>query len=263
MILEIVRAVGRRWYVVLVGIALTAGLVQAAVAVSPPEYHARALVLVLPSESAVGEGGNPFLALSGLEQPGSIVVAYFASSTAQAEVAEVSSSAEFAVDLDASTRGPVIALDVTDTSPAAAMATLDFLLQRVPAELERLQEQVGAPAASIITSMPIAVDTAPEVNTSGTLRMAIAAAGAGIVATVLLAFALDGVLLRRRARRAAADHSPDSDRPTRRRPRGKASIDSLPDRVLHDDERPTEPARLDMLLAREMYPVPARAGRGD
>jgi len=203
VILDALRAMARRWYIVLAGLLLTAGLAWGAFQSSPAEYQARGLVLLLPGPNAVPEGGNPFLALSGLEQPASIVVAYFGSAAAQAEVAEVSDSADFSVQLDASTRGPVIAIDVTDNSAEGTIATLDFLTQRVPEELERLQAELAAPADSVITSMPLVVDDEPEQDNSGTIRITIAALAAGIVLTGVAVFTLDGVIMRRRTRRKA------------------------------------------------------------
>jgi len=260
MILDVLRALGRRWYVVLLGFAITAGLVYGATRISPPEYNTRALIVLLPGQNAVVEGGNPFLALSGLEQPGSIVVAYFASATAQEQMADVSDSAEFTVALDSSTRGPVIAIDVTDTTAESATAGLEFLLSRVPSELARLQEGVGAPADSIITSMPLVVDAAPEVDTSGTVRLAIAAGAAGIAATGLLAFALDGMLLRRRVRRS---------RWGLRRQRGRGVESDVPDRhdePVDDDHVPERRAfseEIDEPTFGDPQPVPARAGHAN
>ncbi|GAA1978801.1 hypothetical protein [Microbacterium pumilum] len=197
MVLDVLKALARRWYVLVAGVLLTAGIAYGAYVASPPEYNARGLVLLLPSEAAVGVGGNPFLTLSGLEQPAGIVVAYFGSTTAQAEVAEQSPTAEYVVGIDDSTRGPVIAIDVTDHSAAAALSTLNFIAERIPAELERLQQDVDAPAQAVITSMPLTIDEKAKSDISGTLRLVIAALAAGVVATGFVAFALDGVLLRR------------------------------------------------------------------
>jgi len=193
----------RRWYIVLTGLILTVGLAWVAFQATPPEYEARGLVLLLPGANAVPEGGNPFLALSGLEQPASIVVAYFASAAAHTEVEAVSETADFSVQLDASTRGPVIAIDVTDRSAQGTIDTLEFLAARVPEELQRLQSEVGAPTPSLISSMPLVTDDEPEADNSGTVRITIAALAAGIIATGIATFALDGVLMRRRMRRRA------------------------------------------------------------
>lgn len=203
MLVDVMRALARRWYVLIVGLIMTAGLAYGAYAATPPEYTARGLVLLLPSEIAVGEAGNPFLALGGLEQPAGIVVAYFASASAQAEVEAESPTAQYLVAIDDSTRGPVISVNVTDETAEGALATLSFLMERIPAQLERLQRDVDAPDEAIITSMPLTVDQEAKVDRSGTVRMVIAATAVGLLVTGAVAFALDGVLLRRRQRRTA------------------------------------------------------------
>ena len=204
VILGVLRALGRRWYVVALGLVLTAAATWVVLSASPPDHSARALVLLLPGQNTVTEGGNPFLALGGLEQPAGIVVAYFGSAAAQAEVAAVSETAHFQVFLDESTRGPVIAIDVTDVSPSATLDTLAFLTARVPTELARLQEQVGAPADSMITSMPLTIDDDTEADAAGTIRLLIAALAVGVVGTVAAAVAVDGLALRRRPAGAPA-----------------------------------------------------------
>lgn len=210
MLVDVMRALGRRWYVIAVGLLMTIGLAYGAYATTPPEYTARGLVLLLPSEIATGEAGNPFLALGGLEQPAGIVVAYFASESAKSEVAEESATAEYLVAIDDSTRGPVISVNVTDVSADDALSTLSFLMERIPAELARLQQDVEAPSDATITSMTLTMDTEANVDRSGMVRMVIAATAVGLLITGAVAFALDGLLLRRRQRRNAAKPADDS-----------------------------------------------------
>ena len=143
MISDVIRALRRRWYVLLAGLLLTFGLAYGAYSTTPPEYSARGLVLLLPSDSSVGPGGNPFLNLSGLEQPASIVVAYFASTTAKDDIASQAPSAEFDVEIDSSTRGPVIVVTVTDKNADKALATLNYIANQIPLQLQRLQQTGG------------------------------------------------------------------------------------------------------------------------
>lgn len=215
MVRDVIRALGRRWYVLLVGLLLTAGLAYGAYSTTPPEYTARGLVLVLPSEDSIKAGGNPFLNLSGLEQPASIVVAYFASSTAKEEIANRAPHAEFEVALDSSTRGPVIAVDVTDKSSEETLSTLTYLMDQIPVQLQRLQQEVDAPAGAMVTSMQLVVDDSAEADRAGTIRTVIAAIVVGLAATGVAASMLDGLLLSRRARRVdlAGVASPPSDSP--------------------------------------------------
>jgi hypothetical protein len=214
VVLDVIRALGRRWYVVLAGLLLTAGLVFGAYKASPPEYNARALVLLLPSKFDVGKGGNPLLQLDGLEQPASVLSAYFASAPVLAEVAQLSPTAEFDVDLDPSTRGPVIAVDVTDKTAAETLRVRDYLLTRIPGELQRLQQDADARRSAFVDSMLLVADNEAKLDIHGTIRLTIAALVVGLVGTGILAFAIDGLMERRKlseARRGVAGSEGTND----------------------------------------------------
>lgn len=229
MLLNVSRVVARRWYIVLVGLLLTSGLGYGATLAVSPDYTSRALILVLPAEEAVGADGNPFLALGGLEQPASLVTAYFRSTTAQQEVAERSATASYLVALDEQVRGPVILVQVTDTTAEQSLLTLDYLTERIPEELARLQEEVRAPESSTLQSMLLNKDVEAVEDSGATTRLVIAAVAAGLVGTAFLAFWLDGVLTRRAARR-----------PVRSRSRGETTAASRP--IHEHDALVTEPS---------------------
>ncbi|MCF4119992.1 hypothetical protein L1785_03280 [Antribacter sp. KLBMP9083] len=195
---EIVRALGRRWYVVLLGLLLTGWLGYGAWVLTPPVYTARGLLLLLPSDQAVGEGGNPFLVLGGLDLPARILVAYYESDVAKDQVAEVAPDAEYVVAIEESTRGPVIAVDVKEKTPEAAVAALGYIADSIPRELGRLQQEVDAPPESVVQSMQLTMDEEATTDNSGTVRALIAAVGAGLVTTGLMALGADGLALRRR-----------------------------------------------------------------
>jgi hypothetical protein len=198
--------------VVLVGLLLTTGLVFGAYKASPPEYNARALVLLLPPRADVGKGGNPFLLLSGLEQPAGILAAYFSSAPARSDVEAISPTAEYEVGIDDSTRGPVIAIDVTDESPADTLKVLGYLLEQIPAELARLQQEVDTRGDAVVGSMSLTVDRVAEPDIRGTIRLMIAALVVGMVGTGFAAVALDGFLLRRKQRSGSLEEDAvDSD----------------------------------------------------
>ncbi|WP_158866141.1 hypothetical protein [Leifsonia sp. AG29] len=220
---DVIRALGRRWYVIVVGLLVTVGLAWGAYRITPPTYTSSALILLLPSETTVGPGGNPFLALSNLDQPAGILVAYFSGTTAQAQVKEHSPTAQYTVAINSSTRGPIIEVDVTDKTSEGALSALDYITGQIPAELSSLQKQVDAPANAVITSMPLTVDQKAKADYSGTIRMVITAVVVGLLATGLIAFALDGLLLSRRARRQAraAREAPGTGTPGPAEPRGR------------------------------------------
>lgn len=216
VVTDFLRAIGRRWYVLIVGLIATAWLGYVAVDMTPPEYTARGLVLLLPSQDVVGQGGNPFLAMGDLGLPASILAAYFQSSSVQAEVAEVSPDAKYSVAIEASTRGPLMSIDVTDMSADGALTTLDYLAAAIPSNLARLQQEVGAPSESTVTSMPLTMDSEATEHTDGTVRILIVAVAVGLLATVTLTFTIDRLILRRAQRRGGDDDADPADAADRR-----------------------------------------------
>ena len=262
MVFDVIKALGRRWYVVLIGALLTASMMYGGYVASPPDYTARALILMLPSESAVAEGGNPLLLMDGLEQPASIVVAYFASASAKDEIAAFSPTAEFTMALDSSTRGPVIAIDVTNTTRENTLDVLNHLVDQVPVELTRLQEEVQATPASIIGSMPLVVDQKAAENRSGTIRLLIAALAVGLVITGVAAYGVDSVVTRRRLAREGESADLPTGRRARRRRRSASvedAADESPDKAAADESDEGDPVDADAQPDRERV-APIRRG---
>ena len=255
MIVEVIRILVRRWYLVLLGVLLTLGMAFGTRTSSPPTYEAHGLVLILPSKSAVAKGGNPLLVLDGLQQPAGILVAHYASVPAGQEVADISPTAKFTVLLDDATRGPVIAVDVVDNSPASAMAVLNHLIADIPKQLVTLQQQVQAVPNTFIRSMPLTVDTAATQNRSATIRLMIVVYLLGLVGTIFATVGLDSYLNnRRRSRRAAespsdshrAEQSPDksSTAPVATHPSARPGVTATSTNDVADDqEQTTHPRR--------------------
>lgn len=190
----------RRWYVLVVGLIISFGLAYGGTQASPPHFSARALVMLLPSQATVGPNGNPFLDLSGLDLPARVVVSSLTSTSTRDAVGEAYPDIDYAVSIEESTRGPVIALDVTGPTEVAALEALPYLMQESRATLDRLQSEVEAPANATIRSMVLTQDRSATEERGGTLRLAIAGLAAGLVATLFAASAIDGRSRQRRAR---------------------------------------------------------------
>lgn len=195
---DLLSAFRRRWYLALTGLILTAALGYGAVVTNPPSYTARGLVLLLPSQSSLKSVPNPLLGLDGLDLPGRVLTAYYASANAQADLKRAAPSAEISVYVDDSTGGPVIAVDVKDSTPQDTIKALNYVVDSIPVHLAQIQQQVGASTADSVRSTPLVVDTKAQISRRAQIRVIIAAIVVGLLATVLIVFAVDGIALRRR-----------------------------------------------------------------
>lgn len=209
----VAAALLRRWYVVLVGIALTTGLVYAVHIVVPPTYVATGSVLLLPPGASVPDGSNALLQLGGLEQPASLVVAYLAGDEARKQLGIQYPNSTYDVIVDPLSRGPLVQFTVEDPAPDQVMGALNAVLAALPDALSRLQDEVDAPAVARITSMPLSVDTEPTTKMSSALRAVIAAAGVGLGLTLVGAVAIDSLAVRRRERRKVTAPVLDAEEP--------------------------------------------------
>jgi hypothetical protein len=197
-LVDLLGAFRRRWYLALLGLILTGALGYGAIAMNPPSYTARGLVLLLPSQASLRTTPNPLLGLVGLDLPGRVVTAYYSSADAKADLKRMAPSADISVYVDDSTGGPVIAVDVKDTTPENTIEALNYVVDSIPVQLARIQRQVGATEANSVRSAPLIVDSKAQATYRDQIRIVIAAVGAGLVLTVVVVFAIDGVVMRRR-----------------------------------------------------------------
>jgi len=194
----------RRWYVVLLGLALTTGLVYLAYTAVPPTYSAQGSVLLLPPGAAVPDGSNALLQLGGLELPASLVVAYLTGDAVREPFDAQYPDATYEVVLDPVSRGPLIVLTVSAPTPDSVMDALGTALANIPDALASLQDQVDAPPSSRVRSTPLSVDTEPTTVVSATVRAVIAAAGLGLGLTLIGTVGVDSLASRRAERRTSS-----------------------------------------------------------
>ncbi|WP_449386432.1 hypothetical protein [Cellulomonas soli] len=221
---EILAGLRRRWWIVLVGVLVTAAGATYVVSLVPAEQVARASVLLVPPEVVVGDTGNPYLGLNGLQPAADVLARALNDGQAHAELAPPGGTGDFVVSRDTSSSGPVLVVEVTDTDPTSAVAMLDDVLAAMPPMLEQLQADVDAPADSYIRMTVVTRDDLPESSSKSQIRALLVAVAGGLALTVFLTYAIDGLLVRRglerrrgaRAAGTAGGHAasgPSSDGP--------------------------------------------------
>ncbi|SKB04984.1 YveK family protein [Aeromicrobium choanae] len=203
MLVEVIKTVLRRWYVVVAGLLLTGVLGYAAYSSTPPVYEASGTVLLLPPEDQVsGEGiKNPFLQLNNLDVPTSLVVARLNGDEVREQILEDQPGALYEVTTDPTMRGPVVLVQVSAQSAKATVDTLEQVLAAAPTALADLQRQQDVPKGDSITSMQLAADLEATAVTRATTRAVVAAVAVGLALTAGATAGVDAIARRLRARR--------------------------------------------------------------
>jgi hypothetical protein len=194
---DLITSLGRRWYLVLVGLAATCGIAVLIFGAVPVSYDARASMVLLPPKNSVSEGGNPYLNLSGLGQALDILARRLDSDAVRTPIEDTIGGTFVAVP-DATTSGPILAIEGSGDSEKAALAMTKEVIAAVPVALTSLQTELNVPDFARITAMTITADTEATLNQRVRIQATLAAAGAGLAATILLTGFIDGRLMARR-----------------------------------------------------------------
>ncbi|CCH85914.1 exported protein of unknown function [Modestobacter italicus] len=215
---DVLRACARRWYVLVLVLALTAfGAVQAHRA-ARPSYTVTATLVVLPSPSLVqarlptsGSGGlttNPFNAQTG----GSTLAAVLADALNTAVVRDQvlaggRGTASAGWDNQAA---QLVELSTVSSSAEDATELMTRLVAGAETEVARVQLDAGAPADQLFTTAVGSPADYPLRSYPDRLRSVVGLALVGLLAAMLAAVLLDRLVLagararsRRRRRRAA------------------------------------------------------------
>lgn len=194
---ELFKALGRRWYLLLLGIAGTAGLSLVALELVPPTYEAKATVVLLPPERSYEDGGNPYLVLGGLNQVVDVLIRYVDSDSARAEFENIAPTGVYTVEADAATNGPVFVVSVEDKTAESAIDSLSAALDSVPRALEALQFSVNVPSDAEVTAKTLAVDSRADLVVRDSMRAVIVSVALGLACTAAVIAIVDSALNRR------------------------------------------------------------------
>ncbi|MFD1719772.1 hypothetical protein [Georgenia deserti] len=214
---DTLRGLLRRWYIVVPGLLVAAGLVVWSWQSVPPEYERTSRQLLIPGEASlpvVEEGeANPFLYLSGLDSAADVLVSAVGSEDVVRDVTGPYPGATVEVGRDPHSSGPVVMITVVAQSDDDAGAVMDEMLVRSGQVLANLQQTEEVDAAAQVTISPIAVDSVGEPKERSRLVYAGAAGAGTALMTLVLAAAVDGLARRpRRDGRTRSDRgAPDTD----------------------------------------------------
>lgn len=226
---DLPRIMVQRWYLTLIGLLITVTLCGLAALAVPVKYQAKAQILVLPPHTSVGTGGNPYLALGGLQAASDVLARAMSDGKTFQLLRSEGITGTYTVARDLTTSGPILLVAAADSTPEGALSTLNGILAQAAPRLAALQDDLNVPQSTRLTSDVFTQDTAASTQRKSQIRAVLVGFAGGLFVTIMLVSAADSVLIRRRRRRAAATPDPDLDRPEQSRASSRAT-DSNKDR---------------------------------
>ncbi|NMR28211.1 hypothetical protein [Crystallibacter degradans] len=207
---DLALSLARRWYFVVLGIALTVLLGVLAHRTVPLSYQATASVVLIPPPTTIASGDNPYLYLGGLEQALGVLAVTLNSPAVADPLLVENEGTSFETGRDVDTAGPIMQLSASGDSEQSTLAVLDAVLAAVPETLTNLQDDLSVPENSRISVLTLAVDEAPTTANREQLQAVLLAVACGGAGTLLLVRLLDAFLLKRAKRqedRSGIEHS--------------------------------------------------------
>jgi hypothetical protein len=220
----------RRWYVVLVGVLLTGAMaLTASGSSSEAQYQSGATVVLIPSTTTAGEGGNPLLYLGDLVVARDALVRIMGSPVVTSEITEGEQGSSYSIQVDPDTPGPMMLVTATAASAEATLELRDRVLKQMPKQLRALQIEAGTPRSALITMLPLSKDDQAVGGGGSNKRRLLVVLVAGLGLTVLAAGLIDAWLLARRRQDEHDDNDPETE--------SAGGADQVTSEVAVDDRR--------------------------
>lgn len=200
---ETVGAMIRRWYIMLLGLLLTAGLSWIVQERVPVTYQATGSQVLMPPSATVGTEGNPYLYLGGMSQALDVLIRHATAVEVVTPVLENFPQTNYSVEADRSTSGSILVVTAQGPTPEETLDVLHAAMDEVPAALKAMQDELAISDKLRINVRTVVVDRQATKDDQSQMRLTILAAGGGIVGTIVLTAMVDGLLIgRSRARHA-------------------------------------------------------------
>jgi hypothetical protein len=200
-VLETISSLVRRWYIMLFGLLLTAGMCWAVQERVPVTYEAKGSQVLMPPSATVGAEGNPYLYLGGMSQALDVLIRHVTAAEVTKPVLDAFPDTKYSVQADRSTSGSILVVSASGSTPEATLGVLHSALDKIPVALKGMQDELAIADKFRIDVRTVVVDSQATKDDQSQMRMMMLAAAAGIVGTVLLTAMVDGFLSGRKKAR--------------------------------------------------------------
>ncbi|MGW7528379.1 Wzz/FepE/Etk N-terminal domain-containing protein [Streptomyces sp. NPDC054783] len=204
---EIFRVMRRRWYVLLPGLLLTAGLTVAVALLVPVTYQSQSTVVLLNSQKAtVAYDGNPFLsAQTSLTGMADSLARNLNSDGSVRELKSRGAKGSFEAKLADNAQGPLMWLTVTGTDEATVLSSDRVLTAFAEERLDQFQQQQSVAPKAMIRMTTVVPPQNPVAQTKTRLEYMVMAGCLGLVLSLVAVFYVEA---RRRSRTSARSEEP-------------------------------------------------------
>ncbi|WP_127360092.1 Wzz/FepE/Etk N-terminal domain-containing protein [Actinacidiphila soli] len=187
---EIFRVMRRRWYVLLPGLLLTAGLTVAVALMVPVTYQSQSTVVLLNSQKAtVAYDGNPFLSTqTSLTGMADSLARNLNSDASIRELKAQGATGTYEAKLADNAQGPLMWLTVTGTDKAAVLASDRLLTTYAAGRLKEFQAKQSVASKAMIRMTTIVPPQNPVAQTKTRIEYLIMAGLLGFVLSMVATF---------------------------------------------------------------------------
>ncbi|GAA2813234.1 chain length determinant protein [Streptomyces showdoensis] len=200
---EIFRVMCRRWYVLVPGLLLTAGLTVGAWLLVPTAYESQSTVALLNSRKGAAADGNPFLSMEpSLTGMADSLARNVNSDVSVAELKDKGLTEKYEAKIADNAQGPLLWLTVTGDDPDAVLKANKTLMEYTAQRLKDLQADQKVEADSMIRLTTIVPPQDPQAQMKSKVQYLIMAAGLGFVLSLVATFFVEA----RRRHDAPAKH---------------------------------------------------------
>lgn len=201
---ETIKSLGRRWYIVLLGFALTLGTGMLIGTKVPTTYEASGSILLMPPESTVGVQGNPYLWLGGLNTALDVLVRRTSAIEVSGPLLNKYQDSGLTIIPDRTTSSAIALVTAEAPSPETALQLRDDAMAAIIKTLGVMQDESQVKNDQRIYGDELVIDKSATPKTKTRLQLLIIVGGGGTFGTLLLAGAIDGWIMDRRLQKKAA-----------------------------------------------------------
>ncbi|MGW4160262.1 chain length determinant protein [Streptomyces sp. NPDC004788] len=225
---EIFRVMRRRWYVLVPGLLLTAGLTVGAWLFVPVSYQSQSTVAMLNSRKGAAADGNPFLSMEpSLTGMADSLARNVNSDASKADLKAEGMSLKYEAKIADNAQGPLLWLTVTGEDRAAVLKGNKTLMAFTARRLKELQADQKVSADSMIRITTIVPPQTPEPQLKNKIQYLVMAAGLGVVLSLVATFFAEA--RRRGAKPRRHRQEPETRQPAETEPGTKPRSQPLPE----------------------------------